>query len=262
MYEPLFVVLCAAAVWLYWRDVRRFPEGRPGTGRQIVFAAGLLLIVLPLNSPLETVSAHYLLMAHLLQNAMVADWAPILLLVGLSPAMRRRIAARGGSPFAWITRPQWALLVWVTAWYGVHVPAFYDWALRAGWPLNLEHLILIGAGLIFWWPVFEEPRRLRPLAVSAYLGVAFLASPWLSLALTFSGEPFYAFYTEAPRLWGISAVKDQNLAGVLMNLEQTAVFFIAFAWAFLHVLDEEEREQRERDAAFVLASASEEPPPT
>ena len=249
-FEPLFLVLALAAAVVYVRAVRGAPPAeRPGRIRIAVFTLGLALVALPLNSPLETLSAHYLLLMHLLQNAIVADWGPPLVVLGLTPAMRRELARRGGRLLARATQPTVALTVWLLGWYGVHLPPFYDWALRAGWPLNLEHAILIAAGLLFWWPIFEEPRRMSAPGVLAYLGVAFVTAPWLSLAYIFSSHPFYGFYADAPRLWGLSAIKDQNLAGVLMNGEQTSVFFLALAYHMLRLLDEEERAQRAADTA-------------
>ncbi len=51
------------------------------------FAAGLALIALALLSPIEHIALTSLLSVHLLQNVMLADWAPPLLVLGLSPAM-------------------------------------------------------------------------------------------------------------------------------------------------------------------------------
>jgi cytochrome c oxidase assembly factor CtaG len=236
---------------------------RPSRWRVASFATGLLLIAATLNSPLETLSDHYLLLIHLLQNAMIADWAPPLLLLGLTPAMRQALAGRGGRIFRRVTEPVVTLPFWLVAWYGVHVPAFYDWALRDGWPLNLEHVILIAAGLCFWWPLLEPPpRRLTVGPTLAYLGIAFLTSPWLSLALIFTTTPLYGFYTHVPRLWGLSATQDQNYAGILMNAELTAIFFLLLAYHLLHLLAEEERLQQERDAgirATLLAQATIDP---
>jgi cytochrome c oxidase assembly factor CtaG len=255
-FEPLFLVLALIASLAYVRDVRRTSEDeRPTVRRRWLFGFGVALVAAPLNSPLETLSAHYLLLMHLLQNALIADWGPPLLILGLTPRMRRRLAEAGGRPLALLTRPVVALPLWLVIWYGVHAPPFYDWALRAGWPLNLEHLLLILAGLAFWWPVFEQPRRMEPLGVLAYLGLGFLSAPWLSLAYIFSSQPFYSFYRHAPRLWGLSAIKDQNLAGILMNADQTSIFFIAFAWHLLHVLAEEEEQQRRSDAIFLQGYA-------
>ena len=251
-FEPAFLVLGAVLVALYVRDVRRTdPAERPGTGRRWIFGLGVTLVTLPLNSPLETISVHYLLLFHLLQNALIADWGPPLLILGLTPQMRQRVGKAGGRALARLTSPFVALPLWLAVWYGVHLPVFYDWALRASWPLNVEHALLVGAGLVFWWPVFEQPRRLQPAGVLAYLGIAFVSAPWLSLAYIFSSGPYYSFYAHAPRLWGVSAVHDQNYAGILMNADQTSVFFIAFAWFLLGVLAEEEEQQRRRDAAFL-----------
>ena len=248
-FEPLFLGLTLVAAVLYFRAARAEP---PPRGRVALFALGLVLIAGALNSPLETISDHYLLLFHLLQNVMIADWAPPLLLLGLTPAMRRGLADRGGTFLRTLTRPRLALLLWLSAWYGVHVPALYDWALRTQWPLNIEHALLIGAGLVFWWPLLEPaPRRLSTDGTLAYLGIAFITSPWLSLALIFTSRPLYGFYVHAPRLWGLSATTDQNLGGMLMNAELTAILFVLFAYHLLRLLSEEERAQRALDGAPV-----------
>jgi cytochrome c oxidase assembly factor CtaG len=242
-FEPLFLVLGVAAGYGYVRLSRTVE--RPSRMRTAIFSLGLVLIAFSLNSPLETIAVHYLLVIHLLQNVMIADWAPPLLILGLTPAMRDAVAARGGSVFAFLTRPVFALPFWLAVWYGVHMPAFYDWALRNGWPLNIEHGLLILAGLVFWWPVFaREPHRVSTPIRLAYLGVAYIGSAFLSLALIFSGRAFYAFYEHAPRLWSLSPSKDQNLGGILMNAEQMLVFFAALSYFLLRLLSEEEESQR------------------
>ena len=92
-FEPLFVVLAAVAVVLYVRAWRR----RPGAWwRAASFAGGVALVVGALNSPLGTIATEYLVLFHLLQNVMISDWAPPLLLIGLTPAMRAALARRGG----------------------------------------------------------------------------------------------------------------------------------------------------------------------
>jgi cytochrome c oxidase assembly factor CtaG len=52
----------------------------------------------------------------------------------------------------------------------------------------------------------------------------------------------YDFYVHAHhRVWGLSALEDQQLAGLLMAVEQAVVFFAVFAYWFLRFLAEEER---------------------
>ena len=127
-FEPAFLVLPAAAGLAYARAAR---GDAPGRWRCASFATGFFLVAASLNSPLETIAAHYLLLIHLLQNALIADVAPPLLLLGLTPRMRASLATR----FPW-PRARVALPIWLAAWYGTHAAGFYDWALRSGWALR------------------------------------------------------------------------------------------------------------------------------
>jgi len=229
-FEWAFLVLAALAVLFYARSAR---AERPTRGRALLFAAGVFLVAAALNSPLETIAAKRLLLVHLLQNALVADIAPLLVLLGLTPRMRAWLDAHGGNR----VRARYALPIWLVAWYGTHIAGFYDWALRSGWALNVEHAILIAGGLVFWWPLVSG--RLGTPAAIAYLGAAFVGSSFLGLALTFASRPLYSFYETTPRLWGLSPVRDQNLGGILMNAEQTVVFLVAIGLYIWRLLDEE-----------------------
>ena len=190
-FEPLFLALAVAAAVLYRRAAR---TDRPATWRIAAFGSGVFLIAASLNSPLETIASQYLLLIHLLQNGLIADLAPLLVLLGLTPRMRKAIGRRGLDRL----RTRWILPIWLGAWYLTHLAPFYNWALRTGWGLNIEHAILIGAGLLFWWPIVSG--RLTPPAGLAYLVIAFLGSSFLGLAYIFSSRPFYTFYEHAPRL--------------------------------------------------------------
>ena len=217
-FEPVFLVLAAAAAYGYWRLARTH---RPSRARIWVFGIGLALIAFSLSSPLETIAIHYLLLIHLLQNVMIADWAPPLLVLGLTPAMRDAVAAKGGPALALVTRPLVALPFWLAVWYGVHLPQFYDYALRHTWALNAEHALLIAAGLLFWWTVFGGV--LSTAGALAYLGVAFVTSAFL----------------------GLSPLSDQRLAGAVMLVEQLLTLGACIALLLVPLL----RERRSRLAA-------------
>jgi cytochrome c oxidase assembly factor CtaG len=229
-FEYAFLGLALAAAAVYAWSAR---NDRPPTWRAVVFGLGLFLIAASLNSPLETIAAKRLLLAHLLQNALIADIAPPLVLLGLTPRMRGWLDAHGARRI----RARYAIVAWLAAWYGTHIAGFYDWALRTGWALNVEHALLIAGGLLFWWPLVSG--RLSPPPALAYLGAGFVASSFLGLALIFSSRPFYSFYEHAPRLWGLSPVRDQNLGGIVMNGEQTLVFLAAIGWYVWRLLEEE-----------------------
>jgi cytochrome c oxidase assembly factor CtaG len=243
-FEPLFLALCVAAALLFAAWARRDP---PPWWRTALFGFGLVLIAGALNSPLETIAVHYLLLIHLLQNVMIADWAPPLLILGLTPAMRVALARRGGVVLAWVTQPKVALPVWLVGWYGIHLAVFYDFALRNTWALYIEHALLIAIGLVFWWSVFADaPQALSPAVKVGYLGAAFVGSAFLGLGLTFSDAPFYDFYEAAPRLWGLSPSQDQNFGGILMNAEQAAVFLAAILYFLVRLIPEDDRDAPSR----------------
>jgi cytochrome c oxidase assembly factor CtaG len=252
-FEPLFAVAAAIAVVAYLRSARRpVPPG----WRQASFVAGTLLLALTVNSPLETIAVNYLLMGHLVQNALIADIAPPLLLLGLTPAMGAAILRRLG-PAAALTHAGVSWPLWVVGWYAVHLTRPYTYALEHPYALNVEHAFLILIGLCFWWPVIVSgDRRMSSGVAVLYLLCAFVAASFLGLAYTFIPDPLYPYYVDAPRLWGISAARDQNLGGVLMTAEQSAVFLIAIATTLLRLLDEEEeRADRQADAALAREAA-------
>jgi cytochrome c oxidase assembly factor CtaG len=173
---------------------------------------------------------------HLLQNVVLADWAPPLLVLGLSPAMvaaaeRRRIVRA-------LTSPPVALGYWLAAWYGLHVPAVYGFALTHRWALGLEHIAFLTSGIAFWWPVLT-PSRMRSAAKLVYLFGAFIAAAPVSLALALT-HPQYSFYVHAPRLWGLSPLEDQQVGAIAMAIEQATILFAACSVFFFRMLAEDE----------------------
>jgi cytochrome c oxidase assembly factor CtaG len=244
-FEPIFLALAVVAGFFYFRSLGRV-QGHVPWWRPAAFLGGLALIALSLNSPLETISAHYLLLMHLLQNVAIADWAPPLLIIGLIPAMRASIARLGGRPFAAITRPKIALPIWIVGWYTIHLALIYDFALENSWALNIEHGVLIAIGLIFWWPVFSDsPNAPATTTRLAYVLAGFVGSVFLGLGFTFSGSAFYDFYEAAPRLWGLSPQQDQNFGGILMTSEQAIVFLAALAYLLARLFREETAKEEE-----------------
>ncbi|HEX2112209.1 MAG TPA: cytochrome c oxidase assembly protein [Gaiellaceae bacterium] len=211
---------------------------RPSRARVVTFAAGLVLAAAVLVTPVATLALHYLLSAHLFQNVALAEWVPALLVLGLSAPMASALA-RYGFVRA-LTHPLAALALWVAAYAVWHVPAVYDAALRSAPLLHLEHACYLGAGLLLWWPVFHDsPHELPSGRRAAYVFAAFLLASPVGLLLALVPEPIYSFYEEAPRLWNLSALTDQQIAGVIMAGSEAVVFFAAFAFFLLRFFAEE-----------------------
>lgn len=217
-------------------------RGGAGTWRTISFLGGCALLVAALVTPLDTLAREYLVWAHLLQNVVLAEWAPLLLVLGLPP----RVAERVSSPAAirLVTRPAVALPLWAGTYALWHVPALYDAALRhPDTLLPLEHATYVVSGIVFWWCVWQEaPHRLPSVARAGYAFAAFVVSAPLGLVLALVPEPLYDTYAGAPeRVWGLDRLEDQQLGGMTMAGEQSIVFFAVFALWFLRFLSEQER---------------------
>jgi cytochrome c oxidase assembly factor CtaG len=233
-WEELALVLLLAAA--YAVAARRWP---PTPMRAVAFGGGLLLVLLLFLSPVQTLSLHYLLSAHLVQNVALAEWAPALVVAGLSAGMAAALARFGAVRV--LTHPLVALPLWLGGYALWHVPPVYDTALRHDFLLHLEHATYFAAGVFLWWPVFhDEPRRLLSGAKAAYLFAAFVLASPLGLLLALAPTALYDFYVEAPRLWDLSPLADQQIAGVLMAVSEAILFFVLFAVYFVRFLAEEE----------------------
>lgn len=229
-WNPEALVVVPALAVAYVGLLRRHPAE---PWRIACFAGSLVLLVAVTITPVETISLHYLLSIHLLQNVVLAEWAPLLLVLGI-PA-----AAAWRAPHV---PPLPALLLWVANYMAWHLPWIYDAALRHPHSLlHLEHATYFATGVLLWWPVVHG--SLTAGAKATYVFVAFaLASP-IGLLLALIPEPIYDFYVEAPeRLWGLDALRDQQIAGVAMSVAEAVVFFAVFAFYFAHFVREQDAE--------------------
>ncbi|HEX2302933.1 MAG TPA: cytochrome c oxidase assembly protein [Gaiella sp.] len=210
--------------------------------RTVAFLAGCALLVAALVTPLDTVAREYLVWAHLVQNVVLAEWAPLLLVLGIPPELGERLSRP--RVVAVLTQPVVALPLWVGTYALWHVPALYDAALRHPHSLLwLEHATYLVSGALFWWCVWQDaPHRLSSAARAAYVFAAFVLSAPLGLVLALVPSPLYSFYEgAAERVWGLSRLEDQQLGGMTMAGEQSVVFFVVFAYWFVRFLSEQEQ---------------------
>ncbi len=220
------VVLSAGYFW----SQRRWPADAT---RRVAFDLAVILLLAVYVTPLHTIALHYLLSVHLLQNVVTAEWAPGLVVFALAPALARELERFAAVRF--ITHPLVALPLWLGTYFLWHVPPIYDRALeQSGWLLNLEHLTYFFAGVLMWWPVVHG--RYSDGVKATYLFGAFVLAAPLGLLLALLPRPIYDFYKDAPQLWGLSDITDQQIAGVTMAVEQAIVFFAVFTYFFVRFM--------------------------
>ncbi|PYO03571.1 MAG: cytochrome c oxidase assembly protein [Candidatus Rokuibacteriota bacterium] len=216
------------------------------------FLAGLTAVAVALISPLDAL-ARNLLVAHMGQHILLMLVAPPLLwlgapvaplLLGLPRPIRRAVAMGlavtsvrrlievGGHPVvSWLS---FSLAFWV--W---HVPALYDLALNSDAWHHAEHACFFATALCFWRPVILAwpARSVWPRwAMIPYLVLAEAQNTALAAILTFSDRVIYPAYAAAPRVWDLTALEDQAIAGVLMWVPGSFAFLLPTIWLIVQSL--------------------------
>ena len=242
--DPLVLALAAVAVAFFvsgWRRLRRRrPELAPWS-RLALFLAGVGVVLVGLLSPLDAIAEEYLQSAHMLQHVLIADLGIVLALLAvrgplsmfflprdlLAPLARAQPLRRG---LAFLLRPRVAVPLWIAVMVAWHIPPLYDAALRHSVVHRAEHLSFVVVGALVW-TLLIDPARHGRLTVNERLGLAVLLF-WIGQVLAypfvFGFQPYYDVYVDQPhRLFGLSALTDQKLAGLVMMIEQAATLGIA-----------------------------------
>jgi putative membrane protein len=267
-FDPLVVGSMAAASVLYARGVgvlwRRAGRGRGVRGRQaLAFGGGMVALAIALVSPLDALSDS-LLAAHMVQHVLLIVVAAPLLAVaapsvalglGLPASWRRALrglARRPGVREAGraMTNPLLVLMMHVLAVWAWHVPSLFDAAVENPSLHAVEHLSFLGTALLFWWLVTQpgSRRRLARGADVLLVFAAMLQSGALGALFTFAPSPLYRDYVHAP-IWGLSALQDQQIAGLIMWIPAGAVYLAmasALFVAWLRAMEPDGREIRRR----------------
>jgi putative membrane protein len=263
---PILIVLALVGVYVWrWRQVRASGSARGASwGRLLAWLAGVLCIAVALISPIDTLADQVFAM-HMVQHVLLLDFAPILLILGLTKVLMRPVARtvldleRALGPIA---TPVFAILFYVGVMWIWHIPAMYDAALEHPAVHVLEHTFFLTAGLLYWWHLLSpvRGRHFGGLAPVGYMVSTKVLVGLLGIFLTFAPSSIYSFYEHRPQVWGLHPSDDQALAGAIMAIEQSVVMGIALAYLFVRALAESEREQERRerleDAAEAAAAAT------
>lgn len=217
--------------------------------RLVSYWFGLFLIALALLSPIDSLGQQLFLM-HMVQHLLLIMFAPPLLLLanpmpvilwGL-PDSWRRAAGRGlgillhrESPvrkgIRQVTTAGIIWLIWVIAVIGWHDPGMYNWALRNEFAHDLEHMTFFLVSMLFWWHVIGAgPRIHKQAGYAGRVGLLIAAIPanmLTGIVLAFTTSVVYTYYEAVPRLWGIDALTDQRIGGIIMWVPGSMMFIVA-----------------------------------
>jgi len=263
--DPLILGGFILVGWLFVRGIgalwRQAGVNRGITrGQAAMFAGGLVALFVALISPIDAVSGS-LFAVHMLQHmVLILVTAPLLVLGGAPiwlvwalPRQYRPGLGRWWNRARWL-RSTWQILTQPAVVWGLHAlalwlwhaPGFYQAALRNEWIHLLEHFSFFATALLFWWVVLPAHGRYR---LNQGLGVLYiftmaLQSGILGALITFALRPWYPSYMLTAPAWGLTALEDQQLAGVIMWVPAGTVYIIValvIFGAWLH-------KQEQRDA--------------
>lgn len=206
--------------------------------QQIAFHFGTLAGLVALVSPLDKLGDEYLFSAHMVQHLLLMFitaplWligTPGWLVDGLIPSWLDRPLKRLAGPLS-------AFVAFVSVMFFWHIPSIYEMAQESEAIHIFEHLSFIGAALIGWWPVAgpETSRISKPDPPVRLVYLFLLAIPCTSLSavLTFAHSPLYPFYVTASHIFGLDALQDQRLGGLLMWLPTHMFLLLAMGITFI-----------------------------
>jgi putative membrane protein len=242
---PLTTLLALALLFYVrgWVHLRRaFPQNVT-LGQMTAFTSGIISIWIAIASPLAVLDDE-LLTVHMVQHLLLMAAAPSLIMLGrpalallhgwpkhfvqdiVAPFLRWAPVRQLGKT---ITHPVFCWIASTATVIGWHLPAMFALGLHSVAWHEIQHTSFLLAGFLFWWPVIQpwpsvshSPKWSVPL----YLFLATLPCDALSAFLTFCERVVYTSYLSAPRSFPISALQDQEWAGVLMWTCITFIYMV------------------------------------
>jgi putative membrane protein len=234
------VIGIVGLVALYERGARPKGIAQPRPAQRFWWYLALVVMFFSLNGWLHDLSDSYLFSAHMLQHLLLALVVAPLMIIGVTGDMLRPLFRIPGiaAVAQWVTKPVRCFAIFnlvIAAW---HLPPLYNYAL-AHHPVHiLQHLMLLVASVLMWWPVLsplpELPRLSYP-GQMLYLFLMTIPMAIVAVYIAYSDGLLYPAYARAARVWGITPMNDQLIGGLIMWIPGGLFFYgiislVFFRW--------------------------------
>jgi putative membrane protein len=241
----------AAMVLLYEYGVRRLAQNYAPRGEVIItrrqrvaFYAGIASLFVVSSWPVHDIGENSLFMFHMVEHMVFGLIAPPLLIRG-TPWWLIRLVVKPVLPVLRVlTKPFVALALFNGMLGLIHAPGILNLMVTNNLAHFGIHAALFLTGILMWWPVLGPIPDIPQLPPFLRMGYVFLQSlvPTIPASfLTFGQTPLYPVYEAMPRLWGISALNDQVIAGLIMKLGAGLILWSYIAWIWFSWWNEEQR---------------------
>jgi putative membrane protein len=209
----LFVTAAAiaAALWYVRAQWMLSTRGRRWSGKRTVsFMAGLVGIVVALESPVSTFTMDYF-QAHILQHLFLMVISPPLLAMGAPMTLALQTSSRSGKvrllsilnsgPFMVLTHPLPVWALYYFSMFAFFLTSALNFAMLHMWVMDLVNLGFLFASTLFWWPlVGVDPVPHWKMSYGVRMGNLLIGVPiesFLALALLSETRPAASMYTVA-----------------------------------------------------------------
>ena len=242
----LFGSIIAAYLIAGRRHERTTGEATEPRKRRL-FLLGMGVLWLGADWPIHDLAERYLYSMHMTQHLLFTLVAAPILIAGmpvwllrelLAPAPIRRI-------FRFMTRPLVALIFFNAVLLFTHWPDVVAASVGSELVHLALHVLIVTSALVMWWPVMSplpEMPSLPPPGQMLYLFLQSLAPTIPASFLTFGHKPLYPVYAAFPRIWGIDALTDQLIAGLIMKLLGGLLLWGVIAVIFFRWYNQEQRD--------------------
>jgi putative membrane protein len=247
-FEPLQIAPTLIVAALYLKRSRTLAlRGTPVPRlRRTSFWTGIGLVILALNSPIDSLGEEHFFFVHMIQHVIIGDLAPLCFVVGMTgPILRPVFALPGFEKARVLAHPLVALPIWAVDLYIWHIPLLYDGALHHNSVHALEHFLFFTCGCLMWEPVIETLPAPEWFGTGVKVGYIFavrLLETIIGNVFMWSNSMFYSVYRHPPE-WGITPAHDLSLGGVVMMAEGSIVTLATLVWLFLRMAAEGEMRQ-------------------
>ena len=221
--------------------------------QKLYFTAAVLFLWLSSDWPMHDVSEGYLYSVHMVQHLIITFIVPPLLWKAV-PVWFARLVLNGPSNLngelpRWLKRlahPIVAGVLFNLVVAASHIPGVVNASADNGPFHYMVHLILFSVSMVMWLPVFGPYKelRLRAPGQMMYLFAMSLLPTIPAAFLTFAEGQIYSAYDDTALIGGITAVHDQQAAGLIMKLIGGLFLWIMIAYKFFKWIGDQERNEQ------------------
>ncbi len=235
-YPGVWLTVAVFAGTYLWAVRRNEPTEGRNRRSTVFFLSGVAVFWLASDWPLGTLGAGYLASAHMVQYVLYVLVAAPLLWLGTPEWMARRVLAATGIYRVGRSLRRFPLAMGVA--FNVtlvltHTPLAVDTLRSSQLGSFSMDVVWLLSGLALWAPIVGSIAEFRARSYPARMLYLFFASGIVTIIpasfLTFAQLPLYETYELAPRVFGLTAVNDQQIAGLIMKLAPVPIVWPVLA---------------------------------